>query len=70
MLVAYQDVARSVVVFLTMQGPHHGSKLYKHLKAMGDLFPDWLFEIIPNKDYTPPMASFAEAISKLWGGTK
>ena len=62
-----KDVARSIVIFLTMVGPHYGSKLYRHLENSGDPFPKWLFDLIPNKDHTPPMACFAIAIAKLYG---
>lgn len=63
----YEDVARSIVVFLTMEGPHYGSKLYRHLEALGEPFPKWLFEVIPSRDHTPPMGCFAEAIARLYG---
>lgn len=63
----YEDVARSIAVFLTMVGPHYGSKMYRHLEMMGEPFPEWIFDLIPNKDHTPPMGCFAAAIAKLYG---
>lgn len=62
-----EDLARAIVIFLTMVGPHYGSKMYRHFVNLGEHWPEWLTDIIPNVDHTPPMACFAIAIAKLYG---
>lgn len=61
-----EDMARDIVVFLTMQGPHYGSKLYHHFVCLGKIPPSWMTDVIPDEPHTPPMQCFAEAIARFY----
>lgn len=61
-----EDMARDVVIFLTMRGPHYGSALYRHFGSLGKTPPNWMTDIIPDKPHTPPMQCFADVIAKLY----
>lgn len=59
------ELARDVVMWLYMEGtPHYGSKLHKHLRALGHTVPEWLYREIPDADRTPPKGTVAAVIYK------
>lgn len=60
----WSGLARDIVMWVAMDGPHYGSKLYKHLRMLGKEIPAWLLKEIPDIDHTPPKGTMAVCIYK------
>lgn len=59
------ELARDIVGWLySVQAPHHGSKLHRHLRMLGREIPVWFCQDIPDMDHTPAKGDFAVAIYK------